>query len=134
MKLKKILPLVLIVAGAMFMLSSCDAMLDAIYPSNQILLDVTVLKSFNPDYYDGRAFVSAQIVGTTGVAASASEFYNAWDGVNPHYIYKFYKLSNDTYQVNAQYFGPSSGPSLIYTTGTFQIGRASCRERVSMFV
>ena len=42
MKMRKLLPLVLLAVGALFLLSSCDAMLDAIFPSNQIYVDVEV--------------------------------------------------------------------------------------------
>ena len=36
MKMRKILPLVLLAVGSVFLLSSCDAMLDAIFSNNTV--------------------------------------------------------------------------------------------------
>ena len=66
MKTRKILPLVLIVVGAAFLLSSCDAMLDAIYPSNQISVDVAVRGTigYHPDFALPGRYVQLQLTGS----------------------------------------------------------------------
>ncbi len=42
MKMRKILPLVILAVGALVLLSGCDAMLDAIFPTAQITVDAAV--------------------------------------------------------------------------------------------
>ena len=46
MRAKKLLPLILLAVGALFLLSSCDAILDAIYANNTLDVTVDVFSAF----------------------------------------------------------------------------------------
>src|SRR5208283_1004098 len=110
MKIRKFLLLVFLAVGALFLLSGCDAMLDAIFPSNQIYVDVEVSAGgfYNYDwyhtYYYGTypGYVTLELYdvnsGSTTIATGN------WTSVDPNYIhfpFVFTRLKNDVYQLTA---------------------------------
>ncbi len=75
MKIKKLLPLVLLAVAAVLMLSSCDAMLDAIFPTNQIIVDVAVDALTHTDY----ASSPVTVVLSGPSPATASKHFDGYD-------------------------------------------------------
>lgn len=110
MKMRKLVPLVLLAVGSLFLLTSCDALLDAIFPSNVINLDVAVVATTHADFTLSNAFVNVQIVGP-GVADSVNASWSSYDGSYVHYYFTFIKLKNDAFTVYATYYGPITAPS-----------------------
>jgi len=111
MKMRKLLPLVLVAVGALFLLSGCDAMLDAIFPSNQIYVDVEVSKADFPVdwgavYHLGASpgTVTLQLldVNSAGVT-TATETWTNVDLSYIHFPFVFTKLKDDTFQLIATY-------------------------------
>jgi len=110
MKIKKLLPLVLIAVAAVLMLSSCDALLDAIFPTNQIFVDVAVDATSHSDYDS-----SSVTVVLSGPSSGSDTAY--WDGYFDSYGYAHYYvnltgLKDGTYEIDVFYnptFGPAGG-------------------------
>jgi hypothetical protein len=105
MKIRKILPLALLAIGSVFMLSSCDALLDAIFANNTVNVSVAAYIPTN-GYFPGTDYVTVDIIGPTSVSTtvgySGSDFYYMyWDVTIP-------KLSDGTYTVQATYHHPVS--------------------------
>jgi len=114
MKIKKLLPLVLLAVAAVLMLSSCDAMLDAIFPTNQIIVDVSVDALTHQDY--AISPVSVYVSGPS--SASASKHFDGYDNYNyAHYTFSFTGLKDGFYTINAYYdshFTGTTWPSSTY--------------------
>jgi hypothetical protein len=125
MKMRKLLPLVLLAVGALFMLSGCDAMLDAIFQDNQITVDVFVtippypgLGQYYYDWYYGTGTVTLTLydvtAGTNKVVVSGRTGYTS---TASHFVFPFTKLKSDTYMVTAVYtsaYYSSPGPNSIF--------------------
>jgi hypothetical protein len=106
MKIRKILPLALLAVGALFMLTSCDAMLDALFPANSLTVYVHVPASYYTDY--ATATMKVDVTSTTGtvyVAGPVTELATDSDGY-VNYSFSFPKLSNGDYNIVATYDGP----------------------------
>ena len=111
MKMRKILPLVILAVGALFLLSGCDQLLDAIFQNNQIYVDVRVSGSgpFASDYdktstfgyNSGRVIVYLQ--DSRGHITSASTYWTSLDNFSVHYGINFTGLKDDTFLVYADY-------------------------------
>jgi hypothetical protein len=116
MKMRKLLPFVLLAVGALFLLSGCDAMLDAIFPSNQISVDVWVTAYTHTDYAVG-AYVSVTLHdNTSGTSKTATTTWQSYDGYYVHYRVSFTKLKDDNFSLTSTYVD-----YLGYTTSTFYI-------------
>jgi len=116
MKTRKLLPLIILAVAAVLALSSCDALLDGIFPSNQISVDVAVntTSGHHTDFLTG-GYVSLQLTGP-GVSSSASAYYGSWDGLYAHYYFTFTDLRDGGYNLSATYVGSlSSGTSAFIT-------------------
>lgn len=110
MKMRKLLPLVLLAIGSIFLLSSCDALLDAIYANNTIT--VTVLVS-TVDYpgtaQNPSSYVVVTLSGASGGRSSAS-YSQYTSGVYAYYYPpSFIKQPNGNFIVTATYYGYSGG-------------------------
>jgi hypothetical protein len=122
MKIKKLLPLVLLAVTAVLMLSSCDAMLDAIFPSNQISVDVMVNKASNPSffsdwYYGTPSTVTLTLLdNNTGVSSTLSGGWTDIDSKYVHYVFTFLKLKDHVYSFTAYYSSVTAGgPPFLQT-------------------
>lgn len=117
MKIRKILPLLLLAIGSVFLLSSCDAMLDAIFSNNTINVNVSAsIASYNYLSSYLTDSVSVEIVGPTGVSTTAG-----YTGSDYYYLYwgnSIPKLSNGLYTVTVTYYHPygyqPAGYSSVY--------------------
>ena len=96
MKIRKMLPLALLALCAVFLLSSCDAMLDAIFSNNTITVYVSTNMFPYGAYYSSDS-VTVTVSGPTFATATArhtgySGWYDYWEVSVP-------KLSDGTYTV-----------------------------------
>ncbi len=113
MKTTKKILLVLLAAGALFFLSSCDAMLDGIFGTNNSLtVSVPVTKASHVNYAYATVTVYLYTVSgtlvnqiTTGPTDVSSSLTYAY------YDVKFDKLANGTYTLEAWYSGYAGDPS-----------------------
>lgn len=113
MKTKKLLPLVLLAVAAVLMLSSCDAMLDAIFPTNQIIVDVAVDALTHTDY----ASSPVTVVLSGPSSATASKHFDGYDFNNyAHYTFSFTNLKDGLYAIDAYYYGVTTGTWLVGPT------------------
>ena len=124
MKIRKTLPLVLLAVAALFLLTSCDAMLDAIFPvpTNTLTVWVPISQTIHPYWhstdvtvylYNGANSLVAQQ--TVGYDSGTTAFPKAW------YVATFSKLANGTYSLVAAYPGgsdPSASTSFFYDPNT----------------
>ena len=112
MKIRRIILLVLLAAGSVFLLSSCDAMLDAIFSNNTITVDVSALiptycAVIGPNTYYlslGTDIVTVSATGAKDFTATAT-----YTGNDYNYMYwsvDVPQLSDGTYLVTATYHHP----------------------------
>ncbi|MGA2378587.1 MAG: hypothetical protein ABSG85_04705 [Spirochaetia bacterium] len=119
MKMRKLLPLVLLAVGALFLLSGCDAMLDAIFPTNQIYVDVAINKASYPnDWFNTWHFgsypgtVTLQLYDVkSGSFTTATGSWMSVDYNYIHFAFVFTKLNDDTFELTANYLSVNYGPS-----------------------
>jgi hypothetical protein len=122
MKTRKILPLVLLAVGSLFILSGCDAILDAIFASNQIQVQVTAYKNTGLDFLADWTFqrsstVTLTLQDLTGNTQTST--ISSWDGIDSNYLYfnfAFTSLKDHTYAITAVYYSPTSGFTHSQTT------------------
>jgi hypothetical protein len=123
MKMRKILPLVILAVGSVVLLSGCDMLLNAIFQNNQIFVDVRVssfnygadwTESYNFGVNSGRVTVYVVANSGSGSVTQASSYWTSADTLYVHYGFNFTGLKNDTYQVYAvytSYYSGGGGPS-----------------------
>lgn len=127
MKMRKILPLVILAVGALFLLSGCDALLDAIFQNNQITVDVWVSTSAHPDWAIGGYVATTVLDLNDGTSYVASSYWQSFDGTYAHYQLPFSKLKNDQFSITSRYWNylglNTTTTNTIYdTSGYFVIG------------
>jgi len=128
MKMRKLLPAVLLAVGALFLLSGCDAMLDAIFQNDVINLDVRVIADFNHrDYALAGSFENVVLMDSSfNVVKSVSQYVDGFDGTYAHYHFNFANLKDGTYYLTAGYYGQIVGfrgsTSNIYDNSGFFVG------------
>jgi len=122
MRIRKILPLVLLAVGTLFMLTSCDKLLDFIFASNTINVDTQVYAPNYPTW--ATSYVTATLNGASGSSYSAGPTYaSTLDGaLYAHYTFSFPKLSNDTYTLTLVYSGRRLLVAGPYYPGEYDIG------------
>lgn len=126
MKIRRIVLLVLLAAGSVFLLSSCDAMLDAIFSNDTITVYVsayipgwgTPVVGHPGAYYltSDTDTMSVSIVGPKNATATAN--YTGNDGYYMYWSVAVPQLSDGTYSVQVTYVHPlgqnfGSWPSVI---------------------
>jgi hypothetical protein len=121
MKMRKLLPLVLLAVGALFMLSGCDAMLDAIFQNDVINLDVWALGSTHADFaYAGATQNLVVMDSSFTIVANITQSFSSFDGSYVHYYFTVNKLKDGTYYMTTYYRGPltftHAATSTIYDT------------------
>jgi hypothetical protein len=117
MKTRRILPLVLLAVVALFALSSCDQMLDAIFSSNQITVNVRVDGLVFTDYYYPGSYVQVVLSGSDGstYTSGQSAVYTVDSLSYVHYSFTFPKLPSVTYTLAATYHGSYYGNYYRYS-------------------
>lgn len=122
MRIRKILPLALLAIGTTFALTSCDKLLDAIFPTNTIYVTVQAPIVKYTGYQVGGAVtvILTSYGGTTYQAGPAPYSYPDIYG-NANYTFSFAKLPNDTYTLQAYYLGYYyNGVATVYGYGPTQ--------------
>jgi len=108
MKMRRLLPLVLLAIGAIFLLSSCDALLDAIYANNTITPTVLIpggdIGAINPSSY-----VMVTLSGASGGTSSAYFSNYTYGGYAFYYPASFTKQPNGNYTLTATFYGYQTG-------------------------
>ncbi|MGA2766427.1 MAG: hypothetical protein ABSG17_24035 [Spirochaetia bacterium] len=100
MKIRKLLPLVLLAIASVFLLSSCDALLDAIFANDTINVYVSAAIATHGPYpsYDT---VDITVTGPTSATATAA--YTGSDGYYMYWSVAIPKLSDGNYTVQASF-------------------------------
>jgi hypothetical protein len=110
MKMRKLLPLILLAVGSLFLLSGCDAMLDAIFQNDVINLDVWVLGSTHADFTIGSSYENLQVMDSSfTVIQNVNQYYSSYDGMYIHYYFTVNRLKDGTYYLTTYYNGPITG-------------------------
>ena len=110
MKMRKLLPLAILAVGALFLLSSCDAMLDAIFQKDNIDVDVAVQGVPTNVYWDWYYNMNPQVTcylsdGNGSPISTASAGWSYWDGTYLHFTMTFKNLKDNTYTFSTVYTG-----------------------------
>jgi hypothetical protein len=110
MKMRKLLPVIILAVGSLFLLSGCDAMLDAIFQKEQITVDVIVQippVGIGPYYYDwyyGAGTVTLTLSDVNdGTNTTLVSTRTGITGAASHFVFPFTKLKKDTYRFVASY-------------------------------
>jgi hypothetical protein len=106
MRVKKLLPLILLTVGALFLLSSCDAILNALYANNTINVTLTV-STGDVGVFSPKSYVNVVISGATG--GTQTSYYSYTSVYNYYDTLSFSRLPNGNYTVTAYYFGYGLG-------------------------
>jgi hypothetical protein len=109
MKIRKTLPLVLLAVATLFLLTSCDALLDAIYPapSNTLNVYAEVWKTgggVHPDWTVSSTTIYLYNGGGT-LVSQQTVTVNWYDSNYAYFYASFPKLANGTYTLTASYAG-----------------------------
>jgi len=130
MKIRKILPLVLLALCAVFLLSSCDAMLDFIFSNNTITVYVSARIPWY-GYFPNSDYVTVDVAGPTSATATAG--YPSNDGLYMYWSVTVPKLSDGNYTVTAYYNHPiGSHTGSPYGVQYVSLPTASGNHSVSM--
>ena len=114
MKIRKILPVLLVAIASVVMLSSCDAILDVIFSNNTVTVYAT---SYIPThgYYPNYDVMTVTVTGPN--TASGTAAYTGSDGLYMYWSLQIPKLTDGTYSVNVSYYHPYGiGPSSANST------------------
>jgi hypothetical protein len=106
MKITKRLPLALTAAGIVVLLSSCNAMLDFIYPERQIINVTVEVNAVNhPDCILAASYAQVQLLDSTGITLSTlTSSSPTLTGGYAYYTFQFTKLKNQTYGLWSLYY------------------------------
>jgi len=104
MKIRKILPLLLIVIASVFLLSSCQAILDAIFSNNTI--SVYVSENWNNSGYTSSDYVALSI---PEASVSTTVPYTGSNGTYTYWSLSVPKLSDGNYTVTVNYYHWNGG-------------------------
>lgn len=107
MKMRKLLPVLVLIVGAALALTSCDAMLDALFPQNQIYVDVQVDMIAHPDWHLRQ--VTLGLYKDLSLESEATGYYSSADYAQyiAHYYFTFNNLADADYSVLAAIDGVS---------------------------
>lgn len=100
----------LVMAAALGLgLSGCSQVLNLIYPSNAISMDVRVLASSHPDWSQPGSSVTVAASSDAGQAFSQTATTATYDGTYAHFQVVLTKLPNQRYTLVTSYTSGSSG-------------------------
>ena len=98
-----------LVAALAFALSGCSQVLNLIYPSNAISVDVRVLGSSHPDWSQPGSSVTVSASSDAGQAFSQTTSSATYDGTYAHFLVILTKLPNQRYTLVTSYTSGASG-------------------------
>jgi hypothetical protein len=108
MRIRKILPLVLLAVGSVFLLTSCDALLDGIFGQNTVTVYASA-RILTYGYFPSTDYVTVSVAGKNATAN-----YDGYDGVYMYWSIQIPGISDGTYTVTTTYNHPvgPNGPSV----------------------
>ena len=100
----------LVIAAALGLgLSGCSQVLNLIYPSNAISMDVRVLASSHPDWSQPGSSVTVTALSDAGQTFSQTAATATYDGTYAHFLVVQTKLPNQRYTLVTSYTSGASG-------------------------
>jgi hypothetical protein len=135
MKMRKLLPVLIIAVGSVFLLSGCDAILDAIFQTDVINVDVWVQGTSHADFANGGSTENLMLMDSSlNTLQNVTQSYSSYDGTFAHYYFSFSKLKDGLYYLTTSYTGQIIGfrgpSSNIYdNNGTFVGGSVTLPDK-----
>jgi hypothetical protein len=102
-KLSVLLP----VAGLAIVLSGCGQLMNIIYPSNAMSVDVRVLAENHPDWSQQGSSVTVTVTSDAGQTFNQTSSEGTFDGTYAHFLVTLTKLPNQTYTLVTSYTSAS---------------------------
>jgi hypothetical protein len=97
------------VAGLALVLSGCGQLMNIIYPSNAMTVDVHVLAENHPDWSARGSSVTVTVTSDAGQTFSQTDGTATFDGTYAHFTVTITKLPNQTYTLVTSYTSGTSG-------------------------
>ncbi len=107
--------LALCAAGTVFLLAGCGQLMNLIYPSNVISMDVRVLASAHPDWASPGSMATITLASDAGQTFTQSSASATFDGAYAHYLITVSKLPNEKYTIVTSYTSGETG-SVFYAS------------------
>jgi hypothetical protein len=96
-------------AAVVFALTGCGQLMNLIYPSNAISVDVRVLVSSHPDWSQPGSNVTVSLASDAGQTFSQTAVTGTFDGTYAHFIVSLSKLPNQKYTLVTSYTSGANG-------------------------
>ena len=97
----------LMTAGLALVLTGCSQVMNLIYPSNAISVDVRVLASSHPDWSQPGSSVTVSASSDAGQSFSQTAASATYDGTYAHFLVTLTKLPNQKYTLVTSYTSAS---------------------------
>jgi hypothetical protein len=104
-KLSFLLPVV----SLALLMTGCGQLMNIIYPSNAMTVDVRVLAENHPDWAQDGSVVTVSVTSDAGQTFSQTSSAGVFDGTYAHFTVTITKLPNQTYTLVTSYTSGSSG-------------------------
>jgi len=101
------LTLVLPVVGLALVMTGCGQLMNIIYPSNAMTVDVRVLAQDHPDWAQAGSAVTVAVTSDAGQTFSQTSSAGVFDGAYAHFMVTITKLPNQTYTLVTSYTSSS---------------------------
>jgi len=105
----------MLAAGMALVLSGCGQLMNLIYPSNAISVDVRVLASSHPDWGQPGSSVTVSASSDAGQTFSQTASSATFDGTYARFLVTLTKLPNQKYTFVTSYTSGASG-SIFYAS------------------
>ncbi len=102
------------VVGLVLALTGCGQVMNVIYPSNAMAVDVRVLASTHADWSQPGASVTVTAASDAGQSFSQTATTATFDGTYAHFVVTLTKLPNQKYTLVSSYTNP--GGSTYYAS------------------
>ncbi len=96
-------------AALALVLTGCGQLMNLIYPSNAISMDVRVLASSHPDWGEPGSSVTVSASSDAGQIFTQTAATSAFDGTYAHFLVTLAKLPNQKYTLVTSYTSGSTG-------------------------
>lgn|GEM_PF-6278355 len=97
--------LMLSAAGLVLVLTGCGQLMNVIYPSNAIAVDVRVMASAHPDWARPGSVTTVTATSDAGQSFTQSAVSGSFDGTYAHFLVVLTKLPNQRYTLVTSYTG-----------------------------
>lgn len=109
------LAVALLASGMLFLLAGCGQLMNLIYPSNVISVDVRVLAASHPDWAAPGSTVTVVLTSDSGQVFSQSAGTPTFDGSYARFLVTVTKLPNQKYTLVTSFNSASSGRTFYAT-------------------